>query len=70
MLPKNVRFNNYPTHSYNHISKHDVLLQYLHITSTEEYIAQCIFNLQLSSNHVFKDDGTKETIDSLLEVNK
>ena len=33
---------------------------------TENDIAQHTFNLQLSANYACRDDGKKETIDSLL----
>ena len=32
----------------------------------EDFIPQHLFNPQLSKNHIFKEDGTKETLDSLL----
>ena len=67
-LPKNVRINNSSTHSYNLRSKPALVLQHMHSSSTadDSCIAQHIFNLQLLAYHIFKEDGTKETLDSLL----
>ena len=67
-LPKNSRFKNTMDHSYplRSRSKLNIILQHMHSNPTEENIAEYMFNPTYSANLICKDDGTKETIDSLL----
>ena len=54
-LPKNVRFHNEGNHEYNLRSKSPAL------------ILDHIFQNYHTANHIYRDDGKKETIDSLLD---
>jgi len=65
-LPKNLRFNNTKEHKYNLRSKPH-LIQHTHSNHNDQDIAEYIFNPHFSDNHIYKSDGTKETIDTLLQ---
>ena len=53
-LPKNARFQNVGQHKYNLRSQ------------SPHLIAQHMFNPQHTANHIYKENGKKETIDSLI----
>ena len=65
-LPKNARFRNSTNHRYPLRSRSN-LIQHVHQNPTEENLAAYTFNPTCSANLIYKDDGTKETIDSLLK---
>lgn len=65
-LPKNARFRNSTNHRYPLRSRSN-LIQHAHQNTNEENLADYTFNPTCSANLIYKDDGTKETIDSLLK---
>ena len=69
-LPKNSRFHNTPTYTYNLRSQPNII-QNIYENFTEKNIAQYIFNPNNYIHHIYTEDRKKETIDSLLvEANK
>ena len=54
-----------PTHKYNLRSQQNII-HHVYSTYTEDKIAQYVYNLNYYINHIYNDNGKKETIDSLL----
>lgn len=65
-LPKNLRFRNTKEHKYNLCSKPH-LIQHTYSQFNDYDIAEYIFDPHFFVNHIYKADGTKETIDTLLQ---
>ena len=59
-LPKNLRFQNNSQHNYR-------LRSTTKSTNQPHLIAQHLFNITSAVYHIFREDGKKETIDSLLK---
>ena len=66
-LPKNVRFRNTSTNSYNLQSKTNVnVIQHISSQFSDEQRAQTIFGPNMHINHIYDEKGKRETIDSLI----
>ena len=64
-LPKNIQFNNMPTHKYNLCSQQNII-HHVYSTYTEDKITQYVYNQNYSINYIYDDNRKNETIDSLL----
>ena len=65
-LAKNSRFKNIVDYHYNLRSKYDRIIQNIYGNPTDKTILQYIFNPYYSLNHIYREDGKKKIIDSLL----
>jgi len=65
-LPKNVRYRNTPQSQYNLRSKHH-LIHHISPNYTEDDIAEYVFTHHNYINHIYDENGKRETIDSLLQ---
>ena len=65
LLPKNVHFQNTTNYQYG-LRSRTHLMQHIYQNWDETSIAEYTFNPIFSINHIYNEEGKKETIDSLL----